>query len=133
VFTRRILCVDDNDDSCFLLANILHFQGYEAHSVQSAGDALFAREHTHFDLFILDVRLPDMSGYNLCRRIREIDQTTPIMFYSGDAFQEQRAAAHDAGANAYIVKPEIDDLILTVKRLLNTHGTVLRMPARLSS
>jgi len=53
-----------------------------------------------------------MFGFDLCRKIREQNQLTPIVFYSADAYPHQIQAGLDAGANAYIPKPDFDGLIL---------------------
>ncbi|MDX6713224.1 MAG: hypothetical protein QOH96_4240 [Blastocatellia bacterium] len=116
--TETILCVDYNNDSSFLLTTLLDFEGFQALSVLNANDALVVVNKKEFDLFILDTHLPDMFGFDLCRKIREQNQLTPIVFYSADAYPHQIQAGLDAGANAYIPKPDFDGLILAVKRLL---------------
>src|SRR5882762_9870546 len=63
-----------------------------------------------FDLFILDLRLPDGRGTELCVKIREFDRTTPIIFYSGDT-EEQLRSELKCAAQEYVMKPEIDNLL----------------------
>jgi DNA-binding response OmpR family regulator len=103
----RILIVDDNKDSCEIMSLILEYSNssYIITVVHTAREALDLVEKNEFDLFILDNRLPDSSGVEVCKRIRENDKNTPIIFYSalgGGIFEK---AAKEAGADEYLVKP----------------------------
>jgi len=70
-------------------------------------------------LILLDNRLPDGTGVELCRRIREFDLVTPIIFISASAFLTDRVAGLGAGANAYLAKPvEIAELMRLIRQLL---------------
>ena len=62
--------------------------------------------------------LPRLNGFELCRQIREIDSQTPIVFYSGAAYEKDKQQGIAAGANAYVIKPEVDSLIKTLRRLI---------------
>ena len=114
----RILCVEDHDDTCFLLSALLGGSGYEVKHVGSVGEALSVARSEHFDLFVLDSRYPDGSGVELCKQLRQVRPQAPVVFYSGAALAEDRAQALGAGAEAYVVKPEIDGLLTAVKGLL---------------
>jgi len=74
----------------------------------------------HFDLFILDYHYRDGSGVDLCRRLRQIRPLTPVIFYSGAAYESDREQALGAGAEAYIVKPELKGLLTTVQGVLKS-------------
>ncbi len=113
---KRILCIDDDDDTCFMLARLLERAGYEPQSAPTATAALALSDS--FDLYLLDNRLPDRDGIELCRELRLLHPPTPIVFYSGDAYPEQRNAATTAGATAYVNKPEVEQLLATLKDLL---------------
>ena len=80
---RHILCVDDNDDTCFMLSTLLGQAGYEVRSASSITEGLRLAESEHFDLYILDSQIRGRNGLDLCRRIREFDRTTPIIFFYG--------------------------------------------------
>jgi len=80
--------------------------------------ALHAIKTGWFDLYVLDSYLPNIDGFELCRRIREFDQRTPILFYSGAAQQSEIQKAIGAGANAYVIKPEIKQLLRKTTELL---------------
>jgi DNA-binding response OmpR family regulator len=74
-----------------------------------------------FDIYLLDNWLPGGSGIELCRRIREVDALTPVIFYTGADQDEEREAAMAAGAQAYLLKPsDIARLVETVKGFLKS-------------
>lgn len=114
----RILCVDDHEDTSFMLTNLLGRSNYEVMTANSIRAALRLIEQEEFDLYILDKRLPDGSGLDLCKRFTEVTPQVPIIFYSGDAYSLHRQEGLCAGAEAYVSKPEIDMLIETVEQLL---------------
>lgn len=124
---RRILCVDDNEDTCFMLTTLLG-RDYETKSAAGVGATMELARREHFDLYILDNRFPNATGPELCRRLRELHPETPIIFYSGAAFESDREEGLRAGAQAYIVKPNIDSLTEAVRRVL-TNGTEAVTPA----
>jgi DNA-binding response OmpR family regulator len=114
----RILCVDDDEDTRFLLEHLLEYSELEAIAVQDSEAALILIEKEHFALYIIDGQLPGISGMGLCEQIRQLDQKTPIIIFSGHAYESDRAAGMLAGANVYLVKPDTSKIIPTVKRLL---------------
>ena len=114
----RILCVDDDDDTRLLLKQLLGIADLEAIAVQDTEAALLLIEKERFSLYIIDGQLPGISGLGLCEEIRQRDRKTPIIIFSGHAFAADRAAGMLAGANVYIVKPDISKIVPTVQRLL---------------
>lgn len=116
--TKRILCVDDSADICELLTAMLGLSDLNVIAVADIAEALRLMEQEQFSLYILDGQLPGISGFSICEDIRKIDPKTPIIIYSGMAYQADIDAGMLAGANAYLVKPEVNELIPTVKRLL---------------
>lgn len=112
---RRILCVDDNDDTCFMLTHLLATEGYEATSVSSVTEALELAQKEAFNLYIIDQWFAQSSGTNLCRRLREFDPFTPIIIYSGTALDSDREGALQAGASAFVAKPHLEELIKTIR------------------
>lgn len=115
----RILIVDDNKDSCKIMSLILKYSNgsYDVTLANTAGEALDLIENHTFDLFILDNRLPDASGVDLCKQIRENDKETPIIFYSGLSGEIYRETAKKVGADEYLVKPDdLDIFVETVQR-----------------
>ncbi|HEX9919639.1 MAG TPA: response regulator, partial [Pyrinomonadaceae bacterium] len=72
-----------------------------------------------FDLYLLDYRLPGISGAEVCRAIRLTDAETPVLFFTGSAYERERREAMKAGANAYLIKPDdLTQLTETVQLLI---------------
>ena len=115
---RRILCVDDHADTCLMLQTLFGRAGREVASAAGVAEATRLAEGRSFDLFILDMRFPDGSGVELCRRLRGLQPHAPVVFYTGRAYETDRAAALAACAAAFVAKPSIDQLIREVERLL---------------
>jgi DNA-binding response OmpR family regulator len=113
---RRILCVDDNEDNSSMLTVLLGLSSYEAVAAGSIEEALRLAHSESFDLYILDKRFPDGTGFALCQEIRQLHPDTPVIFYSGDAYD--RAEGLSAGAQDYVAKPDIDKLLDAVNHLL---------------
>jgi len=114
----RILCADDHDDTCFLLSTLFDGWGYEVRSAGSVEETLTIAAMEHFDLFILDYHYRDGSGVDLCRQLRQIRPQTPVVFYSGEAYESDREQGLRAGAEAYVVKPEVKGLLTAVQEVL---------------
>jgi DNA-binding response OmpR family regulator len=114
----RILCVEDDEDTCLILTRLLDTYGFEAVCVPDAVDAFRLMAGERFRLYILDGQLPGISGLTLCQRIRQQDASTPVLIFSGHGYESDRAAGMRAGADAYIVKPAVGEIIPTVERLL---------------
>ncbi len=75
-----------------------------------------------FDLYLLDSWLPDGSGLDLCKQIREFDKATPILFYSAAAYEIDRDKAMKSGAQAYLIKPsQPAELCNLVSTLIERH------------
>jgi two-component system OmpR family response regulator len=116
--TKRVLCVDDDEDTCLMLTTLLDRLNYEAVTVPNVSAALERVAAEHFDLYILDTLLPDGTGLEVCEKIREADERTPVVFYSAAVFNEDKVAGLCSGAQAYVSKPNIDELVETIAGLL---------------
>lgn len=119
---HRILCVDDDKDTCEMISLMLKMTDYSCavKLAATAQEALDILEQQSFDLYLLDYRLPDMTGVDLCSRIRQTDKQTPIMFFSAMARDIDRKSAIIAGANDYLVKPnDLERFTETVGQLLS--------------
>jgi DNA-binding response OmpR family regulator len=115
----RILCIDDHDDTSEMLKLILSNEDYEVVTARTGEEALQLAKSDEFDLYVLDKHLPDRNGLDLCTELNQIAPDVPCLFYSGDAYAIHRSEALAAGAHAYVVKPDIDGLIDTVRKLLS--------------
>ncbi len=113
----RVLCVD-NDDTCELLSTILGFSKIKVISAFTVADAWRLAQAEPFDLYLLETRLSDGDGFELCRRLHQFAPRTPIVFYSGEAYEVDRQKGLTAGAAAYLVKPYFDDLAATVLEII---------------
>jgi len=115
----RILCTEDDADTCELITLILRTEGYEVVTTLSSAHALDLARGQDFDLYLVDTQLPGMSGPELTEKLREFDSTTPVLFYSGAAYESDKEKARQAGAQGYLVKPVPgEDLIFEVTRLI---------------
>lgn len=102
-----------------MLRLILKYRHIETKAVATAAEALSAVQEEQFDLYLLDAWLPDLDGFELCRRLREFDQKTPIVFYSAAAYEADRRRGVDAGGNAYVIKPDINGLLGSVTQFVS--------------
>ena len=115
----RILCVDDHEDTSEMLKLLLSLEEYEVVTATSMEEALrFAKSET-FDLYVLDRRLPDGTGLELCQKLNVATPGVPCIFYTADAYELQRQEALEAGGTDYVSKPNIDALIDVVHKLLS--------------
>ena len=115
----RVLCVDDDEDSREMLSMILKFSRIETKSVGTAAQALSLIRAERFDLYLLDAWLPDLDGFELCRRMRDFDPLTPILFFSGATYDADKKRGIEAGANAYVSKPDVDGLVESIRQFVS--------------
>jgi len=115
----QILYVDDHEDSSEMLKLVLSESDYEVHTARTVEEAIQMAQSHPYDLFVLDKRLPDGSGLELCEQLNQIKPEVPCIVYTGDAYEVHRQEAMAAGATAYVAKPDIEGLIDTVHRLLS--------------
>jgi DNA-binding response OmpR family regulator len=122
--TPRVLYVEDHEDTRELVTLVLEAQKYDVVTGTTIASGLALAGSQRFDLYLLDSWLPDGSGLVLCRRIREFDKATPIVFYSAAAYENDRAQALNCGAQAYLVKPsQPSELCSLVTSLIESrHG-----------
>jgi DNA-binding response OmpR family regulator len=119
VARKRILCVEDDEDNRDMMSVLLDDYGYEAVIAASVSDALERARSGGLALCILDHWLTESNGIELCQQIRAFDSDTPIMFYSGAGYEADIQNGLDAGAQAYLVKPDFDHLKPTIDRLIH--------------
>lgn len=118
--SRRILLIEDHGDTRDLIALVLEHEDYVVTTDISLAGALTSAATNEFDLYILDTCLPDGSGFDLCERIRMFDTATPVLFYSGAAYDADKLKAIRAGAQGYLVKPcSFAELLRTVASLIS--------------
>lgn len=114
---KTIFCVEDDPDTCEVLTILL--REYSFNFVHTIDDAMKRLASGRDDLYILDNWLPDGSGVDVCRRIRETYADAPILFTSAVAGKTEVEHAMRAGANHYLLKPcEPETIQKVVKELL---------------
>ncbi|MCP4540953.1 MAG: response regulator [Chloroflexi bacterium] len=104
---KRILVVDDEIESVKLIGLMLQRRGYEIIAARSGAQALEKARADRPDLIILDVMMPDMDGYEVCRKLRA-DPTTasmPIIMFTAKTMVDDKVAGFQAGADDYLTKP----------------------------
>ncbi len=114
-----VLCVDDHHDTSEMLQLLLSEENYEVHTAATMEEACELAAKQRYDLYVLDKRLPDGTGLELCERLNALTPGVPCIFYTGDAYEIHRLEAMAAGAAAYVAKPNIEALITTVHELLS--------------
>ena len=103
----KIFVVDDNEMNLRLVSAILKKEGYEVFTAQNAQETLNTIVNVSPDLAILDVMMPDIDGYELCRRLRAIPgiASIPIIILTALSALNERLKAFEAGADDFMVKP----------------------------
>jgi len=122
----KILLIEDDRRIALPLKEDLEHQLYTV-DLAGDGDCGWAMlSATHYDLVVLDLMLPGMSGLELCRRLRERGQSVPILVLTARAATEDKVRGLDAGADDYLVKPfELDELAARVRALLRRPSDTL--------
>lgn len=110
---NTILCFDD-DDTIELLKVMFKLKNFTIKTVSTADLCLRHARKGDFSAIILDYKLPDKSGAELCREIREFDPLTPIIFFSACAYDKDCKIGLSAGAQAYLIKPNDIDRITDI-------------------
>ena len=107
----QILVVDDNGDSADSLALLLSLAGHETHVARTGPQALARAEALRPDVILLDLGLPGLSGYEVCRRLRAEPwgRTMPIVAITGWGQDDDRQRSKEAGFDGHLVKPIVLD------------------------
>lgn len=114
----RILIVDDEPSITEFVSYAMQKEGYLTEIASDGEEALRKIEQQHFDLFILDIMLPAIDGYELCRRIRA-KMSTPILFLSARDTELNKVVGLELGADDYLAKPfGVRELLARTRALL---------------
>ncbi len=122
----KILIAEDDQDIRELVVLTLQFSGFDVVPVEDGSLAVEKAQSQSFDLILMDVRMPRMTGYEACRRLKEIDATKniPIIFLSAKGQEQEIQTGLNAGAADYILKPFAPDtLVNTINKVLNKAET----------
>lgn len=109
----KILIAEDEPDIRELISLTLQFGGYSVVTAKDGAEAVDAAKKDSFDLILMDVRMPRMTGYEACRILRETETTKeiPIIFLSAKGQEFEVQAGLEAGADDYILKPFAPEML----------------------
>jgi DNA-binding response OmpR family regulator len=128
----RILIVEDDEAIAQGLRDNFQFEGYETHWASDGETAVRLAREEKPDLIVLDIRLPRMSGYEVCRKLRAGGSTTPILMLTARGEEEDRILGLDLGADDYVTKPfSVRELLARARALLRRSIAAQPMPDEL--
>lgn len=120
---EKILVIDDEETTVQLISLLLERRGYEVIKAFRAEEGLRKAYRNHPDLVLLDIMMPDMDGWELCRRLRELSDV-PIIFLTARSEVKDVVKGLELGADDYVVKPyDNDELIARIKAHLRRAPT----------
>jgi two-component system response regulator MprA len=115
----RVLLVDDDRAVREAVERALHLEGYEVETVSAGLPALERQQRQPADAVVLDLRLPDVDGLDVCRQLRKAGDRTPILMLTARDAVDERVEGLDAGADDYVVKPfALAELLARLRALL---------------
>ncbi|MCP1530492.1 MULTISPECIES: response regulator transcription factor [Bacillus] len=115
----KILVVEDEKKIARVLSLELEYEGYEVKVKETGMSGLQALEEESFDLVLLDVMLPELSGLEVLRRVRKTNTATPIILITARGSVPDKVSGLDLGANDYITKPfDIEELLARIRAQL---------------
>lgn len=116
---KRLLIVDDDKQIRELLAFDISHSGYVVDTAQDGQEGLKKALENHYDLILLDVMMPKMNGYDVCKNIRIAKPDIPVLMLTAKGSLEDKTEGFDCGADDYLVKPfEIQEVLLRIRALL---------------
>lgn len=121
---KKILLVDDDPDANLSLSILLRDRGFDVDSFTSPSDALKYFRRNYYDLLVLDVRMPNMDGFELYRAIREVDTKAKIWFFAATELDNYRVAEledmmEELGKECFISKPiENNEILCRINTIL---------------
>jgi len=122
--TARLVVVEDDDSIRDLLGAGLRFAGYDTQTVANGSGALALITDTRPDLVILDVNLPDMDGFEVCRRLRAAGDEVPVIFLTARRDTDDMRTGYGEGGDDYVTKPfSLDELTFRIEAVLRRTGT----------
>jgi two-component system OmpR family response regulator len=120
---ERLLLVDDEDNLRSMLDAALRHNGFDVVSAVNGRDALTAATDEKPDVIVLDVMLPDLDGFEVCRRLRADGVHTPVLFLTARDATEDKVRGLTLGGDDYLVKPfSLEELVARVQAVLRRAG-----------
>ena len=129
---EAILVVEDEEPIRELVATALRFTGFRVETVVSGAQALAAARNGAYDLVVLDVNLPDLDGFAVCRKLRADGDRVPVVFLTARDDPADLRAGFTGGGDDYVTKPfSLEELVLRIEAVLRRSRTPEAEPARL--
>jgi DNA-binding response OmpR family regulator len=125
----RILLVEDEPRAAQMLAKGLREQAYAVDVANNGRDALYQASLTDYDAMVLDVMMPGLDGFAVCREIRRKGSNVPVLMLTARDAIESRIAGLDSGADDYLIKPFDFGELLARLRALIRRGRLPLIPA----
>jgi two-component system, OmpR family, response regulator len=120
---ERLLLVDDEDNLRSMLEAALRYEQFDVHAVATGRDALAAAGGVRPDLIVLDVMLPDLDGFEVCRRLRTDGSRAPVLFLTARDGIDDKVRGLTLGGDDYVVKPfSLDELVARINAILRRAG-----------
>jgi len=116
----QVLVVDDSSTVRSYYASILNKAGFVVDQAANGYEALEKSIQFDYDLFIVDINMPKMTGYETVQKLREDEKklSAPIVMISTEGKESDRLEAYRAGANIYLVKPVKPEMLLTISKII---------------
>lgn len=128
----KVLVVEDEEPIRELVSTALRFRGYEVVEAATGAEAISAARNVHPELIILDVMLPDVDGFTICRKIRAGGDTVPVVFLTARDDPADKRTGFTGGADDYLTKPfSLEELVFRVEAILRRTRGVQAPTARL--
>lgn len=120
----KLLIIDDDAHLRESLAEVLELDGFECHQAGAAKDGIAAAHKIDPDAVIMDIQLPDSSGFQICQELRKRSKTTILIMMTGRFLSsEEKKQGFELGADEYITKPfDLAELSARIKQLLSRNA-----------
>jgi EAL domain-containing protein (putative c-di-GMP-specific phosphodiesterase class I) len=123
----RVLLVDDNELILDTYASMLRGAGFETHTAATAAQALERLRSEEYDVVVSDIQMPEMSGLDFLKGVREVDLDVPVVLMTGDPTVDTAAAAVEYGAFRYLMKPVRRELLEEVVQRAARYNALARL------
>jgi len=131
---ETILVVEDEDPIRELVATALRFTGFTVEPVASGREALAEARKTAYDLIVLDINLPDVDGFEICRKLRADGNMVPVVFLTARDDPSDLRAGFTGGGDDYVTKPfSLEELVLRIEAVLRRSRTQEVVSQRLTT
>lgn len=120
---KQILIIDDDEDLSFIISDMLEDYGYDVTCAKGSDEAFALLADNTYHLILLDINLPDTTGFELCKELRQVS-TVPVIFASARTSETDRITGFDIGGDDYLPKPySMKELLSRVNALIRrTYG-----------